>query len=397
MLTWCTLAVVYRPYTKACCVNRRNYNMIREKLGRLKTYAWHARNTADHGGSQQSPNVDPGNGILKAIRGQALARVEHEIKEIEGGLGGQGMPWVTGLGYIELWHRVHRAEEALITVEPYPEALAGAMRDESRLTNATIANKDDLLERLRCAVAVLDDSAETCERLTYLRQDPSRPAGQECSLAAPATRTKSENRAKALNILSVVRYEINYFRDTVWEGIVNARNQLVQTSVLLGFAAYTLLALAIFSDAPHNTVTWVFGYFLIGAVTGLFARAQAEWTAETAVDDFGLATARLLQVPWLSGLAAVGGVLLTSVIDGSFAENQSVHELVAIFDSRPILFIIAAVFGLTPDLLIRRLQQQVDKYKDDLQSTQSSQSSADAPTSAAGQRAVRRPRGTQTW
>jgi len=34
---------------------------------------------------------------------------------------------------------------------------------------------------------------------------------------------------------------------------------------------------------------------------------------------------------------------------------------------------VAAVFGLTPDLLIRRLTQQADKYKEDLQSTESGQ------------------------
>ncbi|MCQ9982364.1 hypothetical protein, partial [Staphylococcus aureus] len=67
-------------------------------------------------------------------------------------------PWTTGLGYIELWHRVHRAEEALVKVEPYTEALAGAMRDESRLLNANMANRESLLRRLRCAVVMLDDS-----------------------------------------------------------------------------------------------------------------------------------------------------------------------------------------------------------------------------------------------
>ena len=125
------------------------------------------------------------------------------------------------------------------------------------------------------------------------------------------------------------------------------------------------------------------------------ARAQAEWSSETAVDDFGLATARLLQVPWLSGLAAVGGVLITSVIgfvsDGTFPGAGEGTELISIFDSRPTLLIVAAVFGLAPDLLLRRLQQ-VDKYKDDLQSTQSSQSNEDISRSANAQRPPGRPR-----
>ena len=127
-------------------------------------------------------------------------------------------------------------------------------------------------------------------------------------------------------------------------------------------------------------------YFLIGALTGLFARAQAEWNADSAVDDFGLASARLLQVPWLSGLSAVGGVLLISVIDAQYAGTaEGAEQLMAIFDSRPVLLVVAAVFGLAPDLIIRRLQQQVDKYKGDLQSTQSSQSRADVARTASVQ------------
>jgi hypothetical protein len=38
------------------------------------------------------------------------------------------------------------------------------------------------------------------------------------------------------------------------------------------------------------------------------------------------------------------------------------------------LLLVAAVFGLTPDLIIRRLEQQTEKYKADLESTQSTQS-----------------------
>lgn len=396
MSIWLVLAAIYRPYTSSLCANRRNHNLIREKLDRLDIRGSLARSAGyeDYEEPQEGSENAPGSGILRAIRDQALAHVWHECEEIRRALKGRGMPWVTGLGYIELWHRVHRAEEALIKVEPYPDALEGAMRDESRLANATMANRDTLLKRLACAVAMLDDAAESCERLSYLAHSEGGRSTHECSLPAPNERSKPENRAKALAMLSDVRYEINYFRDSVWEGIVNARNRLVDTSALLGFAAYALLGLAIFSDAPDDTITWVITYFLIGALTGLFARAQAEWSADSAVDDFGLATARLLQVPWLSGLAAVGGVLITSVIDGSFAGSQPGTELVAIFDSRPILFIIAAVFGLTPDLLIRRLQQQVDKYKDDLQSTQSSTSVEDMPTTSGGSRASVRPRTT---
>lgn len=393
LVLWLVLGYFYEGSTSARCANRRNYNLLLEKLHRLKTRIKAVKRNG-YGPNGYGPieraDDDPESGVLRAVRRQALALAEHECAEIEKALSTRGMPWVTGLGYIELWHRVHRAEEALIKVEPYPEALEGAMRDESRLAHSTIANKNVLLKRLRCAVTMLDDSVKTCKELRYLAQN----SPQECTIPEADQRTSPGNRAKALAMLSDVRYEINNFRDNVWEGIVNARNRLAETSVLLGFAAYALLGLAIFSDAPHNTIAYVITYFLIGALTGLFARAQAEWNTDTAVDDFGLATARLLQIPWLSGLAAVGGVLLTSIVDAQAGSAKGPEQLIGIFDSSPVLLIVAAVFGLAPDLIIRRLQQQVDKYKDDLQSTQSSQSRQDLSRSTSGQDSVGAPQPT---
>jgi hypothetical protein len=253
------------------------------------------------------------------------------------------------------------------------------MRDESRLTNSTMQNRDSLLKRLRCAVAVLDDSA-TSKCLSYIEEP------EECS-PEPGERTTPEDRAKALGVLSEVRYEINHFRDNVWEGIVHARNRLAETSVVLGIAAYALLGLAVFANTPNRMIVWVVTYFLVGAIVGLFARAQGEWSANTAVDDFGLSTARLIHTPWLSGLAAVGGVLVTSILDSQLLnETSDASALADVFKERPSLLIIAAIFGLTPDLIIRRLTQQVDKYKEDLQRTQSSQSIDDAPANEDAQR-----------
>jgi hypothetical protein len=182
--------------------------------------------------------------------------------------------------------------------------------------------------------------------------------------------------------LSAVRYEINNFRDNTWEGLVHLRNSLADTVVLLGLATYTLLAFAVFLEAPPDTITWAVAYFLIGAIAGLFARAQGEWGSQTGVDDFGLSKTKLLQIPWLSGLAATGGVLITSILD---PQTNSV-DLAGVFSERPALLFIAAIFGVTPNLLIRKLDEQTDKTKEDLESTQSTQSTEDSLNSPGGQR-----------
>jgi|SRR5215217_871932 len=357
---WLAIAIFFRRYTAADSANRGNYNLLRENLHVLRSQIDHACHESS--GSREEA--------------MACDIASQECSEIEKGLKGRGMPWVTGIGYIDLWHRVHRAEEALIKVAPPADALAGAMRDESRLMHSTLRNKDLLLKHLRCAVAMLEDS-ETAECLSYLAEPVNCPLSDE-------QRRSPENRVKALTILSEVRHEINYFRDSVWEGIINARNRLADTSAVLGFAAYSLLALAIFMNVPYYAIVWIVVYFWVGALAGLFARSQAEWTTDTAVDDFGLSTTRLLHIHWLSGIAAVGGVLVTSLADALVANHGGNSQLSAIFGSQPFLLIVAAVFGLTPDLLVRRLTQQADKYKEDLQSTQSSQRIESAPSAQPG-------------
>jgi uncharacterized membrane protein len=114
------------------------------------------------------------------------------------------------------------------------------------------------------------------------------------------------------------------------------------------------------------------------AITALFARARVEWSAASAVDDFGLTRARLIHLPWLAGLAAVGGVLVTAVLGPQLvptSATETISSVAEIFKGdNTSLLLVAAVFGLTPDLIIHRLEQQTEKYKADLESTQSAQS-----------------------
>ncbi len=351
LLTWFSVAGFYYPYTTAYYVSRRNYNGLREKLDYLKIRVEQAEVNVS-----QTPSDD---GVLEPMRRQALARARRECEVIEKRLAERGMPWVTGLGYIDLWHRVHRAEEALIKVEPYSEVLEGAMRDQSRLRNANMDNKEFFEEHLKSAVEDLKDSK------THQDDEPT-----------------PEARWKTLTKLCEVRYEINNFRDNTWEGLIHLRNSLADTVVLLGLATYALLALAIFLEPDPMVIIWAVTYFLIGAIAGLFARAQAEWGATSGVDDFGLSKTKLLQVPWLSGLAATGGVLVTSILD----PKSNTIDLTTVFSDRPVLIFVAAVFGVTPNLLIQRLDEQAEKTKEDLKSTQSSQSIEDSQGARNGRR-----------
>jgi hypothetical protein len=362
-----------------------NYHQITEALDSLifKICSLHAD------GSVPVAKVHE-NGLDEASRRAAREEVVGQIKKIKKRLEDGGMAWVTGAGYIELWHRIHRAQEAMIKLEPLTEVAEGAMLDDERLRDATIENSERLLDRLRCAVAVFEapgangylrylPESKECNDLTTLGMlDGNAKKRLFAKAIKNGEATKKNLRPEAIAILAETRYEINRFRDDSWEGLVNARNHLLDTSWNLGLMTYALLAFTLIMTPDPNTILWAAIYFLIGVITALFARARIEWSTASAVDDFGLTRARLIHLPWLAGLAAVGGVLVSTVLGPQLAAvngGEAAPTLAAVFDGgNTSLLLVAAVFGLTPDLIIRRLEQQTEKYKADLESTQSTQS-----------------------
>lgn len=389
---WAVVSLPARGRATAKESSPPNYHQITEALDSLK---YKIRSVCP--GEDLTVTVD--NGLDEVSKQGAIAEVKGEIKEIEKRLKDGDTTWVTGAGYIELWHRVHRAQEAMIKLAPPAEVAEGAMRDDERLRDANIANRERLLDRLRSAVAVFE-APEANGYLRYLpgckEYDDIRTLGKlngdagTPDVDATALRTETIERVKhaeaikqklrpeAIAILVETRYEINRFRDNSWEGIVNARNHLLDTSMNLGLMTYALLVFTLVMTPEPNAILWAAIYFLVGAITALFARARIEWSTASAVDDFGLTRARLLHLPWLAGLAAVGGVLVTAVLGPQLVPASGSGTAPALADvfngGNTSLLLVAAAFGLTPDLIIRRLEQQTEKYKADLESTQSTQS-----------------------
>ena len=106
---------------------------------------------------------------------------------------------------------------------------------------------------------------------------------------------------------------------------------------------------------------------------GLFNQLYLDASAETATEDYGLTTARLLHTPLFSGLAAVGGVLLIPILTSGVNGAQPSLSLAKVFNltQTPFSFVLAAIFGLTPTVLISRLHQEAEQYKADLKSSES--------------------------
>lgn len=223
-----------------------------------------------------------------------------------------GREWLSGTGFIDQWIRLHAAEEALFCVAPKDYVIGQGLIDEMRLKDSGIANEDDLLFKLRMAIAVLKGSQ-------YLTPGPALP---------PGTSEIKGSDQQARVMLCEIRHTINEFRDTSRKGIVRARNSLSWTGLLTGFTAYLLLVVAMLVNVPDDFVVAAVVYFLVGAVVGLFNQLRLSTANEGGAteEDYGLAQTQLIYSPVLSGLGAVFGVVLTALLYASLSGSVIVYQ-----------------------------------------------------------------------
>ena len=116
-------------------------------------------------------------------------------------------------------------------------------------------------------------------------------------------------------------------------------------------------------------------YYLAGALSGLFIRMYTESQAGKAVDDFNLSTARIFVTPFISGLAAVGGILLLATLTLTLTQSSSnTSAATAIADAfnlknNGLGIVLATIFGYAPNLFINTLQQRAQDVTTELQNT----------------------------
>ncbi len=354
LLLWFSFPTLYRRFTSADRACTAAYGELCERLNRLESRSHCLCPVPPLGdGRVQRLACEEAKGYRKAIKEEFEKRSD-------------GVQWVLGTGYIKVWRLLHRAEEALIEVEPREVVISGAAYDELRLRGFTIANRDSLLTKLTKAVEHLSKPATV-----YLEEMGSGRVSPERNLPEYGGDQAVEKELQARAMLREVRHTINEFRDDSRAGLIRARNRLVRAVMFTGATSYLLVGLAIFVRVDKYDLAAAAAYYLVGGVVGLFAVLRQEARADHAVDDYGLATARLVHTPLLSGLAAIGGVVLVLTLMRQ-GDTPSVDvNLETIFDLKgsPYALIVAAVFGLTPGLLIDRLRQQTDGLKGDLQDT----------------------------
>lgn len=357
---WLLLGLAGRRLATARHGNTDEFGQLSLRVEQLRAHL------GDLSAGPANATVDDAGGVAHAEAGRLLAWLDGELAS-------GGLRWMLGIGYIDAWMALHRAEEALFMIESLEAVLGEGIYDELRLEGSQIANLDELMSKVRRGVGSLSPQAA---HLYLGKEDLAAP------VASPPPE-KADPELVARTTLRVVRLTLNTYRDELWAGIVRGRNKLLKTQFVAGLGTYVLLLLLVLNQVNRRVVLAASVFFLFGGLVGFVGRLRDEAAAEKGVEDFGLSTARLLTAPLLSGLAAIFGVLLVGLVHlkiGDFAlgpsppPGSSFPMLINLFDLRtnPAGFVAAALFGLTPALLISYLQSQTTKLNQAIKASEPS-------------------------
>jgi hypothetical protein len=293
-----------------------------------------------------------------------------------------GHHWKLQTGYVDMWTHLQNAEEALFAVKAVEEVVVDALTDLMRLRGSKILHADELRAELCRAVTVLggadylpplaavsaNGGAHGANGLAARTRIAERFHGNGTGNGAHAT--PCNNLLQARLVAGSVRNAINEYRDLNRFGLLRARNRVVRAGTFTIMAAFSLLVLVMLAGIPRDCLIAASAFYLVGALVGLFRRLQGDVKISRSADDLGLGRARLTYTPLLAGVAAVLGVPATRYLSADLAHTV-IPTLSDIFNlsKNPANLLVAAVFGLTPDLLISRLQTQAESYKTNLEST----------------------------
>lgn len=349
LLCWLLIARLYKRFTAVDRANAASYEQLLNRL--QQAVAWYET-------LMQRPG--PKNNSLYAL---GMQEISDSFNAICKNLQISGPSWISATGYMSAWKLMHRIDEAFIEIEPIEAVIHNALHDEMSLQDSTLTNRDDLLNKLRRAVKMLAPEAAS-----YLNQQPPQvqqsPQDDQAKQSGPrATSSTTQNTdnpkgsdeafSNTIDSATQARTTLHHFRDDRWDKLIRVRNQLMKMILVTGLLLYVLVEFAIMINVSVGMLKAAAILFFVGGLVGLFSRLYDQSKTDTSIDDFRLATARLIAGPLYSGLSAIGGVLVVQ----------------RMFDLSVTSILIAAAFGLTPSLFTSAIQKEADQYKTDLKST----------------------------
>ena len=360
LMGWLLVSIPYRRLTAVDRANASSYELLLNRLYQLQALITTL---------QAEPKLE-----TKSVQTISKEEVSNSLNAIYLGLTQKGISWILGTGYVNMWRLMHRVDEALIDIEPIEAVIHDALHDEISLQDATIENKDDLLNKLRRALKILDQGGAVYLNQQVLQDDQTKPPDHQATPSAKQNTVNPKQNdglfsntinsaTQARSIIREVRFSLHQFRDDRWDMLLRFRTRLMNMILVTGLLLYVLVEFAIIMSIGAEMLKAAIILYFVGAIVGLFSRLYDQAKTDTSIDDFRLAAVRLLAAPLYSGLAAIGGVV---IVQRAILTNNNV------FDLNLTNILVAAVFGLTPSLFVNALQRQADQYKADLKSTQTS-------------------------
>ncbi len=424
-ILWLVVALPFCFMCTAQGANSRNYNLLRSRLHQLKA-SLGLKDYAD--GSYEEINTietimnhagfNEHNKHQRDVLKEAYAcciDISRKLYKSPAGL-----PWIIGTGYNSAWALLHHAEEVMIEVQDVENLVRGAKHDFLAIEGSKMNGQDELLGDLVQAISMLKSEAlvyfkehqpsksgVALSQLTQLIQQSNRsPLAAQTSdksdAADPAAQASGKNgaadqtpqapgkdsiestiQARGEAVARVMLREVNQR----WEGIVRQRSRLMMSIVVTGIITHALLCVITLTNPPPvlrlNLLAAAL-FYMIGAAAGVFVRFYSESQGGSSVDDFGLSTTRLMAIPLLSGLAGVGGVFVLgglAILGGPALFNVNTAQSITfglsrLFSPDPQFLLAAAIFGVTPNLLIKGLQQKAQEYESELKSSKAAETQA---------------------
>jgi hypothetical protein len=347
LLSWvilampCALLGLGRPRN----VNRSAFEKIQSRL--TEVCAW----------SDTPPTPSCANSEAERRRATAQNALKSHLQDTKSSLEKRGIMWALGTGYIGIWRRLNAAESLLAYVEPLEQVSTRAYRLSARLAESSMpgaAAMEATLNKARRAIGPKRTSAAAADGV-----DPRRRATRRVSSSG-----MSEDDIRGA--VCEIQFAINEFRTHRYAGLVQARNLLLGASAVGGVALYALLWLALGMDGTH--VGWWLAFYLVGAMVGIMNVLYTQASVDSSVEDYSLSTARVLVAPQLAGIAALIGVLLTASTAMTQGSDASTAAAASQF-FRPVNFLAAAGFALSPGVVLSGLRKKTEDYKQEIKSS----------------------------
>jgi hypothetical protein len=254
-----------------------------------------------------------------------------------------GARWISATGYLEAWSDINRLEEQMIFLLPIPQVLAIGRDDLTRLQGSQIPQAAELQNRLN----------------------------------ADLTDITGPNELSGRADMVLVRHAINRSREDQWAKLVGARNLTMLAAAIAGLIAYLGLLSVIVWHIDPKALQVATAFIITGALISLLHQLTVVGLSDSAVEDFGQPTARLLAATFVSGLIALLGIIILQgmglTINGA-SLNAPFGHWKQTFDwtQNKNGFFWAAVFGVAPSFLFQLLQSHIDTIKTSLESSKAS-------------------------